>query len=65
MGRASEKSKEVQGRESVSSTTEGSDDDEDDEDMGHDTGREETPDLYRNSSLGMCVASGLENIRNH
>lgn len=30
--------------------------DDEDEDMEEDIEREETPDLYRNSSLGMCVS---------
>lgn len=55
MGRASDKSK-AQQEKNVTSTaslsTDSSDEDEDDDiDSGMD--REETPDLYRNSSLGM------------
>lgn len=60
MGRSPDKPKNQQDKASDSSTPLTSDDSEDDVDEDNDdmdTGmdREETPDLYRNSSLGMCV----------
>lgn len=56
MGRAADKHKEGQDKPDIESTvsSEGEDEDDDDDDeveIGE--GREETPDLYRNSSLGM------------
>ncbi|KAI5123932.1 hypothetical protein M0805_006347 [Coniferiporia weirii] len=51
MGRATDKNKESQDRKSESSSSLSSDD-EGDDDMDTEE-REETPDLYRNSSLGM------------
>lgn len=57
MGRATDKSKNQQEKKSDSSTSLSSDnsDDEDDDEMDTGMDREETPDLYRNSSLGMYV----------
>ena len=59
MSRASGKGKGDDGKvdlgevEEISEDDEDEDDDEDGEDEG--SGREDTPDLYRNSALGMCV----------
>ncbi|KAH8119411.1 hypothetical protein DFH11DRAFT_1782299 [Phellopilus nigrolimitatus] len=52
MGRASDKTKENQDKKSSSSSSLSSEEDDEDDDMDNE-GREETPDLYRNSSLGM------------
>lgn len=64
MSRASDKVKDtLDGKaESVGSlaSEDDNDDDEDDgEDEPEDPTREETPDLYRNSALGMCVDLSL------
>jgi E3 ubiquitin-protein ligase HUWE1 len=55
MSRASDKSRETaDGKvDSVGSLASDDDDDDDNGDDVEDHGREETPDLYRNSSLGM------------
>ena len=57
MSRASDKSKDAaEGKaDSVGSLASDEEVDDDDGDDMEDAGREETPDLYRNSSLGMCV----------
>lgn len=57
MSRASDKSKDaVEGKaDSVGSLASDEEGEEDDGDDIEDAGREETPDLYRNSSLGMYV----------
>ena len=54
MSRASDKGKDIAEGRGDSAGSLGSDD-EDDDDNGADDDREETPDLYRNSSLGMYV----------
>ena len=54
MGRASEKTKETPEVPSGTSDSESLVSEEEDEDPGQDPGNE-TPDLYRNSSLGMYV----------
>lgn len=55
MSRPSDKTKELEvNAESVySGSSDDDDDDEEDEEEGGGRGREETPDLYRNSALGM------------
>ena len=57
MGRTADRSKGQQEKKFDDSTSFSSDssedDDDDDDDMDADMDREETPDLYRNSSLGM------------
>lgn len=52
MSRVSDKHKDTLVEEEESIDSDMSEDDEDTEDAE----REETPDLYRNSSLGMCVS---------
>ena len=63
MGR-SDKSKESADKKSLSSTTVSEDEDDDegtDDDEERETeGREETPDLYRNSSLGMYTGVSFD-----
>jgi E3 ubiquitin-protein ligase HUWE1 len=63
MGRAADRSKNQQEKKFVDSTSLSSDsdddDDDDDDDMDADMDREETPDLYRNSSLGMYVSKSV------
>lgn len=51
MGRSSDKNKDAPGK--IDTPSSPSSDSEDDEDIDVDNDREETPDLYRNSSLGM------------
>lgn len=57
MSRASDKGKDTaEGKtHSVGSLASDEEAEEDSGDDMEDAGREETPDLYRNSSLGMCV----------
>ena len=59
MSRASGKGKGDDGKViigEVEETSEDDDDDDDDDDREDEgSGREATPDLYRNSALGMCV----------
>jgi E3 ubiquitin-protein ligase HUWE1 len=52
MSRASGKIKDVTDGKSEST------DSDEDEENGGEAGREETPDLYRHSALGMCVFIG-------
>lgn len=53
MSRTSNKSKDTAEGEKVESESSMGSEDDEDEEMEEDTGREETPDLYRNSALGM------------
>ena len=56
MGRASDKGKDIPGK--IDTPRSLSSESEDEDDIVDDV-REETPDLYRNSSLGMCVKSSF------
>jgi hypothetical protein len=64
MGRVGDRSKDPFTVQDTAST---SDDDDDDEGDGSDPedAREEAPDLYRNSALGMCVSFFLLLRRAH